>query len=54
MALNITVYSYLDNLHIGLTVDNELVPDVDLLARAVVDELDLQVGLLTRTTRKRR
>jgi diacylglycerol O-acyltransferase len=54
MALNITLFSYLDNLHIGLTVDTDLVPDVDLLARALVSELDLQVSLLKPTKAKRR
>lgn len=54
MALNITLFSYLDNLHVGLTVDSHLVPDVDLLARALVDELDVQVSLLKTVKTKRR
>jgi diacylglycerol O-acyltransferase len=54
MALNITLFSYLDSLHIGLTVDKDLVPDVDLLAQALVNELDLQVSLLKPARTKRR
>ncbi len=54
MALNITLFSYLDNLQIGVTADPELVPDVDLLARALVNELDLQVSLLKPVKTKRR
>ena len=54
MALNITLFSYLDSLHIGLTVDKNLVPDVDLLAQALVNELDLQVSLLKPAKTKRR
>jgi diacylglycerol O-acyltransferase / wax synthase len=46
LALNITLFSYLDNLRIGLMADRELVPDVDLLAQALVDELDPLVSLL--------
>jgi hypothetical protein len=53
MALNITLFSYLDSLHIGLTVDKSLVPDVDLLAQALVNELDLQVSLLKPAKTKR-
>jgi hypothetical protein len=54
MALNITLFSYLDTLHIGVTADPELVPDVDRLARALVNELDLQVSLLKPAKSKRR
>jgi WS/DGAT/MGAT family acyltransferase len=54
MALNITLFSYLDTLQIGVTADPELVPDVDLLARALADELDLQVSLLKPAKTKRR
>jgi diacylglycerol O-acyltransferase / wax synthase len=54
MALNITLFSYLDSLNIGITVDNEQVPDSDLLAQALVNELDLQIGLLKRAKTKRR
>jgi hypothetical protein len=54
MALNITLFSYLDNLNVGLTVDSDLVPDVDLLAQALVDELDLQDSLLKPVKTKRR
>jgi WS/DGAT/MGAT family acyltransferase len=54
MALNITLFSYLDSLHIGLTVDTDLVPDVDVLARTLVSELELQVSLLKPAKAKRR
>jgi WS/DGAT/MGAT family acyltransferase len=54
MALNITLFSYLDKLQIGVTADPELVPDVDLLATALVNELDLQVSLLKPVKTKRR
>ncbi len=54
MALNITLFSYLDNLHVGLTVDSDLIPDVDLLARVLTNELDVQVRLLKRVKTKRR
>jgi diacylglycerol O-acyltransferase / wax synthase len=54
MALNITLFSYLDTLHIGLTVDKDLVPDANLLAQALVNELDLQVSLLKPAKTKRR
>jgi diacylglycerol O-acyltransferase / wax synthase len=54
MALNITLFSYHDTLHVGITADPELVPDVDRLARALVNELDLQVSLLKSARTKRR
>jgi len=54
MALNITLFSYLDSLHVGLTVDSDLVGDVDLLGQALVDELELQVSLLKPVKTKRR
>jgi WS/DGAT/MGAT family acyltransferase len=54
MALNITLFSYLDKLQIGFTADPELVPDVDLLATALINELDLQVSLLKPAKTKRR
>jgi diacylglycerol O-acyltransferase / wax synthase len=54
MALNITLFSYVDSLHIGLTVDKALVPDVDVLAQALVDELDLQISLLKPAKTKQR
>jgi hypothetical protein len=41
-------------LNVGLTVDSDLVPDVDLLAQALVDELDLQDSLLKPVKTKRR
>jgi WS/DGAT/MGAT family acyltransferase len=46
LALNITLFSYLDSLQIGLMADRELVPDLDLLAQALLDELDLLVSQL--------
>jgi WS/DGAT/MGAT family acyltransferase len=54
MALNVTLFSYLDSLNIGLTVDKDLVPDADLLAKALVAELDLLVSLLKPAKAKRR
>jgi WS/DGAT/MGAT family acyltransferase len=54
MALNVTLFSYLDSLNIGLTVDKDLVPDADLLAKALVAELDLLVSLLEPAKAKRR
>lgn len=54
MALNITLFSYLDSLDIGITVDSEQVPDSDLLAQALVNELDLQLRLLKPAAAKRR
>jgi WS/DGAT/MGAT family acyltransferase len=47
IALNITLFSYLDSLNIGITVDGEQVPDSDLLAQALVEELDRQISELT-------
>jgi hypothetical protein len=48
------VHSYLDSLNIGLTVDKDLVPDADLLAKALVAELDLLVSLVKPAKAKRR
>jgi diacylglycerol O-acyltransferase len=39
VALNITVQSYLDSLFVGLNACPAVVPDVDFLARSVVNEL---------------
>lgn len=41
LALNITVISYLGQLHFGLVADRTVVPDVDLMAAHLRDELDL-------------
>jgi hypothetical protein len=54
MALNITLFSYLDSLHIGLTADGDLVPDLDVVAKALLDELDQHVRLLKPAKAKRR
>jgi WS/DGAT/MGAT family acyltransferase len=40
-GLNITVVGYLGQLHFGLTACRELVPDIDIMAGYLVDELDL-------------
>ncbi|MGO9558535.1 MAG: WS/DGAT/MGAT family O-acyltransferase [Acidimicrobiales bacterium] len=40
-GLNITVVGYLGQLHFGLTACRELVPDVDVLAGYLSDELDI-------------
>ena len=42
-GLNITVIGYLGQLHFGLVSCRELVPDIDALARYLVDEMDLLV-----------
>ena len=39
-GLNITVLSYLGELHFGVTADRELVPDVDVLAGYLAEELE--------------
>lgn len=44
LGLNITVFSYLDQLNIGLVADRELVPDLDGLADALRAELGHLVG----------
>jgi diacylglycerol O-acyltransferase len=40
-GLNITVVGYLGQLHFGLTACRELVPDVDVVAGYLSDELDI-------------
>jgi hypothetical protein len=40
-GLNITVVGYLGQLHFGLIACRELVPDVDVLAGYLSDELDI-------------
>jgi hypothetical protein len=40
-GLNITLVGYLGQLHFGLTACRELVPDIDVLASYLVDELEL-------------
>jgi WS/DGAT/MGAT family acyltransferase len=44
-GLNITVQSYLDRLDFGLVCCPELVPDVDLLLQAILDEINTLVRL---------
>lgn len=44
LGLNITVFSYLDQLNFGLVADRELVGDLDGLAAALRDELDSLIG----------
>lgn len=39
-GLNITVLSYLGDLHFGLTADRDLVPDLDVLAGYLAEELE--------------
>ena len=39
-GLNITVMSYRDNLHFGLIACSDLVPDLDVMAGYLCDELD--------------
>jgi diacylglycerol O-acyltransferase / wax synthase len=41
LGLNITLVGYLGQLHFGLVSCRELVPDIDVLAGYLVDELDL-------------
>ena len=45
-GLNMTVMSYEDGLHFGLLACRDLVPDVDVLARHLVAELDELLALL--------
>jgi diacylglycerol O-acyltransferase len=40
-GLNITLVGYLGQLHFGLVCCRELVPDIDVLADYLVDELDV-------------
>jgi len=40
-GLNITVVSYLDRVNFGLVADRELVPDLDLLAEFLREELEV-------------
>jgi diacylglycerol O-acyltransferase len=42
-GLNITLVGYLGRLHFGLVSCRELVPDIDVLADYLVDELELQL-----------
>jgi len=42
-GLNITLVGYLGQLHFGLVACRELVPDIDVLAGYLVDELALLV-----------
>src|SRR3954453_21434724 len=51
-GLNITVQSYLDRLDFGLVACPELVPDVDDLLRAILDEIDVLADLAGHPTRK--
>ena len=48
-GLNITLVGYLGQLHFGLVVCRELIPDIDVLADYLVDEL----GLLVEAAEKR-
>ncbi len=43
LGLNITVVGYLGQLHFGLAGCRELVPDIDVLAGYLADELELLV-----------
>ena len=40
-GLNITLVGYLGQLHFGLVACRELVPDIEVMADYLVDELDL-------------
>ena len=40
-GLNITLVGYLGQLHFGLTACRELIPDIEVLASYLVDELEL-------------
>jgi len=51
-GLNITVQSYLDRLDFGLVACPELVPDVDDLLQAILDEIDVLADLAGHPTRK--
>jgi len=41
LGLNITVIGYLGQLHFGLVACRELVPDIDVIAGYLADELEL-------------
>jgi hypothetical protein len=41
LALNITVFSYRDQLNVGLVADRDLVPNLGGLAAAITEEIDL-------------
>lgn len=43
LGLNITIFSYLDQLNIGLLADPKLVPNLDALGEAIRAELDVLV-----------
>ncbi len=47
-GLNITVMSYEGQLHAGLVAERELVPDLDVLAGYLADELDVLMGAVMR------
>jgi WS/DGAT/MGAT family acyltransferase len=54
LALNVTVYSYAGRLYFGLTAARDVVPDVAVLARWLVDELrGLQRARAPRAARRR-
>jgi diacylglycerol O-acyltransferase / wax synthase len=49
-GLNVTLVGYLGQLHFGLVACRELVPDIDVLAGYLVDELDLLVTAAEKRT----
>jgi diacylglycerol O-acyltransferase / wax synthase len=49
-GLNITLVGYLGQLHFGLVASRELVPDIDVLAGYLVDELELLVTAAEKRT----
>ncbi|HEY7815624.1 MAG TPA: WS/DGAT domain-containing protein, partial [Nakamurella sp.] len=52
-GLNITVLGYLGRLHFGLIGCRELVPDIDVMAGYLVDELDLLLKVAAAKSSKR-
>ena len=51
VGVNVTVFSYLDAVHVGVQACWDLVPDVDVLARAMEGALDELVGEADRRDR---
>jgi len=51
VGVNVTVFSYLDSVHVGVQACRDLVPDVDVLARAMEEALDELVAEADRRDR---
>ncbi len=51
VGVNVTVFSYLDSVHVGVQACRDMVPDVDVLARAMEEALDELVAEADRRDR---